>query len=70
MTKRGKEADLWAQVQPDMMSDEELVGDVYVRHPPSYRSASLNEFVKKLDFRLETSAETRNGAPPRARQLG
>ena len=35
-----------------MMSDEEKVGDKYVRHPPSYRSERLHRFIQKLDSRL------------------
>ena len=36
-----------------MMSEEEKDGDVYIRHQPSYRSNTLNKFIKKLDQRLE-----------------
>ena len=35
----------------DMMSDEERVGDVYVRHPPYYRSGKFHKFLMKLDER-------------------
>ena len=50
-----KERRYWAEVTADMMSDEEKVGDKYVRHPPSYRSERLNRFSNKLDSRLETT---------------
>ena len=41
-----------------MMSDEERVGDKYVRHPPSYRSDRFNRFLEKLDSRLEKTKTT------------
>ena len=34
------------------MSDEEKVGETFVRHPPTYRSDRLNAFVNKPDKRL------------------
>ena len=34
--KNPKEAKHWEMITPDMMSDEELVGEVYIRHPPLY----------------------------------
>jgi hypothetical protein len=70
---KGKETNLWAQVTPEMMSDEELEGNVYVRHQPSYRSDGLHAFIKKLDSRLETDNSNRwgRGAHPRLeRRLG
>ena len=47
-----KEKKYWADVTADMMSDEEKMGDSYVRHPPDYRSERLNRFIQKLDERL------------------
>ena len=38
--KEGRESVLWADVTPEMMSDEERDEEIYVRHPPSYRSKS------------------------------
>lgn len=38
-----------------MMSDEEKVGDTYVRHPPAYRSERLNRFIQKLDSCLDST---------------
>ena len=35
------------------MSDEERSGDSYIRHPPSYRSKALSDFITKLDARLD-----------------
>lgn len=35
------------------MSDEELNGSEYIRHPPSYRLAMFSKFIEKLDSRLE-----------------
>ena len=74
MTKGGKETNLWAQVTPEMMSDEESDGNVYIRHQPSYRSNGLNAFIKKLDLRLEADGSNRGGrgsAHPRLeRRLG
>lgn len=56
-------------VTPDMMSDEEEDGAVYIRHPPSYRSDALSSFIVKLDSRLE--AEGGGTAHPRTeRRLG
>ena len=52
MVKEGKESSLWADVLPEMMSDEELVEDFYVRHPPLYRSSALSDFINKLEARL------------------
>ena len=51
----GKEASYWSQVTPDMMSDEERIGDKYIRHPPSYRSEKFSRFLKKLDQRVACS---------------
>ena len=42
VTKEGNEANLWADVTPEMMSDEELDGNICIRHQPSYRSHPLN----------------------------
>ena len=55
-----KEGELWADVTPDMMSEEEKDGDVYIRHQPSYRSNTLNKFIKKLDQRLEADINRKN----------
>jgi hypothetical protein len=38
-----------------MMSDEERVGDKYIRHPPSYRSDMLSCFIEKLESRLDST---------------
>jgi len=45
----GKEADYWMDITPDMMSDEEKINDVYVRHPPSYHSEKFHNYLIKLD---------------------
>lgn len=58
MVKEGREASLWADVLPDMMSDEERVEDFYVRHPPSYRSKALSDFINKLETRLGKEKST------------
>ena len=34
-----------------MMSDEEKQDDVFVRHPPDYRSDAMSTFIAKLDAR-------------------
>ena len=51
---------MWADITPEMMSDEELdsTGKVYIRHPPSYRSDVLNKFITKLDSRCSESKAT------------
>ena len=41
-----------------MLSDEEKVGDTYVRHQPSFRSERLNKFIQKLDERIENMPTT------------
>lgn len=51
------------------MSDEEKRDNVYVRHPPSYRSDTLNKYIEKLDERSASSTgnhakfERRIGTP-------
>jgi hypothetical protein len=50
---RANELSYWQQLTPDMMSDEEKSGEVFVRHQPSYRSDSLNKFLTKLDSRTD-----------------
>ena len=64
-----KEAKLWQMITPDMMSDEEILGDVYIRHPPTYRSDKLNKFLSALDQRAEKS-HAKTAHPRIARQLG
>ena len=54
VVKDGKEAQLWSEVSPEMMSDEEREGEGYVCHQPHYRSRSLNSFIKKLDSTIKT----------------
>lgn len=51
-----------------MMSDEEKQGDVYIRHPPSYRSSTLTKFIEKLDSRSE--GKNSKSHPRVKRQLG
>ena len=61
---------MWADISPDMMSDEEFDDKqrIYIRHPPSYRSTILNKFVAKLDLRVRTQYK---GIHPRMeRKLG
>ena len=67
MCKEGREVELWADVFPEMMSDEDKEGEEYVRHQPSYRSKALNNFISKLDERLESSKDKH---PRIARSLG
>ena len=50
-----------------MMSDEEKVDDTYVRHQPSFRSVRLNNFIQKLDGRIE---KTPSSHPRHIRVLG
>ena len=56
--KKGKEAKFWNDVTVDMMSDEEKRDELYVRHQPTYRSNTLNVFIKKLDERSAASSTT------------
>ena len=32
-------------ITPEMMSDEEKVGDKWIRRPPSYRSEQFTKFI-------------------------
>lgn len=66
-TSSKREMKYWSQVTPDMLSDEEKVGDTYVRHQPSYRSERLKRFIEKLDKRLEDTATSH---PRHVRVLG
>lgn len=50
-----------------MLSDEEKVGDTYVRHQPSFRSERLNKFIQKLDERIDNTPTTH---PRHPRLLG
>ena len=50
-----------------MMSDEEEQGEVYIRHPPSYRSDILSSFIEKLDSRCSKEA---NSQPRKKRVVG
>lgn len=47
-----------------MMSDEEKRDEIYVRHQPTYRSDTLNAFIKKLDKR-SAEASTSHAKFPR-----
>lgn len=67
VVRSGRESELWEEVTPDMMSEEEEEGNGYIRHPPSYRSKGLNKFIAKLDKRLDTKQSKH---PCVARRLG
>ena len=41
------------------MSDEEKVGQKWVRHRPSYRSDLFNRFIEKLDSRVTVADRAR-----------
>ena len=62
-----KEMKYWGQFTPDMMSDEEKVGDQYICHLPSYRSDKLHKFIQRLDNWLEG---TRSSHARHTRVLG
>ena len=47
------EMDLWKQITPEMMSEEESDGDTFTRHQPSYRSDKLTKFLSNLDRRWD-----------------
>ena len=36
MVKQRREAELWADVSLEMMSEEEKVRQMYIQHPPAY----------------------------------
>ena len=50
VVKEGKEAIMWAEVTPEMMSEDEFVEEEnnYLRHPLSYRSDLLIKFINKV----------------------
>lgn len=60
---------MWADISPDMMSDEEFDENekTYIRHPPSYRSEILNKFIARLDARGD---QQRSNHPRMKRRLG
>lgn len=49
--RKGRETKRWNSIAPEMMSDEEKRGSVYIRHQPEYRSETFNLFMNKLDER-------------------
>ena len=51
--KVGKEASMWKDVTPDMMSEEDEENGQFTRHPPQYRSENLPKCINKLDSRLK-----------------
>ena len=65
MIRSDREAKLWEDITPDMMSEEEKCDDTYVRHPPSYRSIAVYKFLCKLDKRCEKQMSTH----PRIKRL-
>ena len=67
--KEGR-SELRADVAPEIMSEEEKDGEVYIRHPPAYRSNSLNRFISKLDHRLDADIDNKNKHPRTDRRLG
>ena len=67
MIRSAKEVEHWKELTADMMSDEELVGEKYIRHPPSYRSQTLINFIGKLDERSEKQKKI---IPRTKRELG
>ncbi len=64
------EASKWTEITPEMISEEELDEEnkLYIRHPPTYRSRTLNKFIEKLDKRVE--AGLRGTHPRMQRRLG
>ena len=67
MIRSTREAKLWEDITPDMMSEEEKCDDAYIRHPPSYRSKEMDKFLTKLDKRCE---EKMSSHPRIKRRLG
>jgi len=62
---KAREAKSWKLVSPDMMSEEEAEGDDFVRHRPSWRSATLNRFFEKLENRYKSKHEKTLAKPRR-----
>ena len=67
MIRSAKEVEHWKELTADMMSDEELVGEKYIRHPPSYRLQTLINFIGKLD---EHSEKQKKIIPRTKHELG
>ncbi len=59
MVKGEKESKRWNELTPEMMSEEEKNEDKFVRHPPSFRSAKVKQFIGKLERRLERKPSLR-----------
>ena len=49
----------WSDVTPEMMSEEERVGDRWLQHLRSYRSFKLTQFIAKLDSRAPNNKHAR-----------
>ena len=49
-----KESSYWKDITAEMMSDKERVGDIYLRHRPSYHSEKFHSFIIKLDEQATT----------------
>lgn len=54
----------WKLVSPDMMSEEEAEGD-FVRHRPSWRSATFNRFFENLENHYKSKHEKTLAKPRR-----
>ena len=50
---KAKEAKIWKFITPHVMSEEEEEGDSFIRHWPSWRSDTLNQFLEKLERRFK-----------------
>ena len=56
--KERREAELWDDITPELMSEEEKVGELYIRHPPAYRSDCITLEIHVLNLFLR---DTRSG---------
>ena len=55
-----KEVLHWNEITPEMMSDEEMAGDKYIRHPPDYRSDLFSQFIEVLETRSNNRSQEKN----------
>lgn len=55
----------WQDIDVEMMPEEESCEDIFIRHPPKYRSETLAKIIEKLDKRNEK----RKTAQPRKKRV-
>ncbi len=62
---KARESVVWKVITPvDMMSEKEDEGEEFIRYRPDWRSASLNQFIEKLEQRFKSKS-----SKPREREV-